>query len=85
MYNMKIITTTEARKHISNLVDEVKYSGEIVGIGRRSSIDVVIIPFPHAYNKAVNDITNINTYSRSFDFLQDEPELYSTADIKKHD
>jgi len=82
MYNMKIITTTEARKRIRDIIDRVKYSGEVFGIGRRNSIDAVVIQFPGAYSKHVNDITNINAYSKSFDFLKHEPELYSHADLK---
>jgi hypothetical protein len=31
----------------------------------------------------INEITNINSYSQSFDFLKDEPELYSIDDLKK--
>lgn len=34
-------------------------------------------------NKNVNEITNINAYSKSFDFLADEPELYSVSDLKE--
>lgn len=33
-------------------------------------------------NKHVNEITNINALSKSFDFLSDEPELYSVSDLK---
>ncbi len=79
---MKILTTTEARKNISELVDRVK-QGEVFGIGRRNSIDALMIQFPSHYNKKLNDITNINALSHSFDFLQEEPELYSMADVKK--
>lgn len=32
-------------------------------------------------DKEVNDITNINALSHSFDFLNDEPEIYSLADL----
>lgn len=31
----------------------------------------------------VNDITTINAYSRSFDFLKNEPDLYSLSDLRK--
>ncbi len=34
------------------------------------------------YNTEVNEITNINAHSESFDFLADEPELYSVSDLK---
>lgn len=85
MYNtdMKIVTTTNARKSIRAIVDLVRDTGESFGIGRRNAVDAILIPFPHEYRKDLNDITNINAYSRSFDFLADEPDLYSEADLKE--
>ena len=80
---MKVLTTTDARKRIKNIVDRAKYRGEVFAIGRRNSIDAVLIGFPRAYSDSVNDITNVNTYSKSFDFLATEPELYSITDLKK--
>jgi hypothetical protein len=80
---MKVITTTNARKHIKQIVDRVKYRGEVFGIGRRNAIDAVLIQFPSTYNADMNDITNVNAYSKSFDFLASEPDLYSIADLKK--
>ncbi len=78
---MKVITTTAARKDIRRIVDHVKHRGGAIGIGRRNSIDAVLIGFPHAYNKDLDDITNVNAYSRSFGFLGEEPELYSVNDL----
>lgn len=83
MYNMKFVTTTNARKNISSIIDRVKVHGEVFGIGRRNSIDALIIQFPSAYNSDLNEITNVNALSRSFDFLKDEPELYSVNDLRK--
>ncbi|MDP3953401.1 MAG: hypothetical protein Q8P99_01070 [bacterium] len=80
---MKIISTTEARKHIKDIVNRARYQGEVFAIGRRKEVDAVIIGFPEAYSSEVNDITNVNAYSHSFDFLNNEPELYSVADLKK--
>lgn len=80
---MKVITTTKARKEIGAVINRVKYHGEVFAIGRRNSIDALLIQFPHAYNKATNDITNVNAHSMSFDFLRAEPELYSVSDLKK--
>ena len=80
---MKILTTTQARKHIKNIVDRVKYRGEVFAIGRRNSIDALVINFPDMYNIDVDEITNINALSKSFDFLREEPELYSRADVIK--
>ncbi len=80
---MKVITTTNARKHIKHLLDQVRINGEVFALGRRESIDALLIPFPSYYNKDLNEITNINTLSHSFDFLADEPDLYSPHDLKK--
>lgn len=82
LYNMKIVTTTNARKQMAHIVDRVKVYGEVFGIGRRNSIDAVVIQFPSYYNKDLNDVTNVNAASRSFDFLENEPELYSVSDLK---
>ena len=35
------------------------------------------------YNHKFSDITNINAYSNSFDFLKNEPDIYGLSDIKK--
>lgn len=85
MYNMhmKIVTTTNARKSIGAIVDRVRDTGEVFGIGRRNSVDVIVIPFPEEYRKEMNDITNVNAYSKSFDFLAEEPDTYSVSDLKK--
>ena len=80
---MKIITTTNARKNIGNIINRVKYFGDVFAIGRRDSIDALLIQFPQIYNADLNDITNINANSKSFDFLAKEPEIYSISDLKK--
>ena len=77
------MTTTNARKQIGRIVDRVKIHGEVFAIGRRESIDALIIPFPSHYNQTLNEITNVNAMSHSFDFLNDEPEIYSVVDLKK--
>ena len=80
---MKTISITNTRNNIKTLIDRVKYRGESFAIGRRNSIDAVVIAFPTNYNKNLNDITNINANSKSFDFLKDEPDIYSASDLKK--
>ena len=81
--NMKLITTTRARKNISAIIDRVKHHGEVYAIGRRDSIDALLIQFPQAYNDEMNDVTNVNANSKSFDFLAKEPNLYTASDLKK--
>ena len=85
MYNMgmKTISSTDARKHISTLFNEVREMGEVFAVGRRSNLEVLIMKFPSQYNSKLSDITNVNSYSRSFDFLAKESELYSLEDLKK--
>ena len=39
--------------------------------------------FPTEYSINATDITNINTYSNSFDFLNNEPELYKLKSKNK--
>jgi hypothetical protein len=80
---MKTITTTNARKQIAKIIDTVKETGDVFAIGRRNRPEVLLIKFPTEYNAELNGITNINTYSESFSFLKNEPELYSVSDLKK--
>ncbi len=78
---MKILSTTETRKHISNLVTHIRETGTMVAIGRRGRPEVLMMRYPLEYNNTFSDITNISTYSRSFDFLAEEPELYTLDDL----
>jgi len=79
----KIISTTEARKNIAKLIDVVREENAVFLLGRRNIPEAVLLKFPSEYRTEVGDITNINAYSESFDFLKDEPEIYSVTDLKK--
>ena len=74
---MKTITSTNARKKLKSLLEIIKETGEVFAIGRHNHLDALLMKFPRDYNKDLNEITNINTYSSSFDFLADESDLYS--------
>lgn len=76
------MSSTDTRKNISLIIDKVKTTGEPFVISRQGRPEVMIIKMPTFYNKEVDEITNINTYSNSFDFLNDEPDLYSLDDVK---
>lgn len=80
---MKTISTTEARKNIAKLVDAVREENAVFLLGRRDVPEAVLLKFPSEYRSDVSDITNVNAYSGSFDFLKDEPDLYTVADLKK--
>lgn len=81
--NIQTMSTTKARANISDIVNNVRLSGKPVVIGKRNNPEVVIIPFPQDFSPHFSEITNINAYSRSFDFLKQEPDIYSTKDLKK--
>lgn len=80
--NIKTLSTTQMRKDISILINVVSKTRKSIVIGRRNVPEVVLIPFPAFWNGKFSEITNINAYSKSFDFLKDEPEIYSVKDIK---
>jgi hypothetical protein len=80
---MKTLTTTNARKQLAALVNSVRESGDVFAIGRRNKPEVLLIKFPTEYNAELNDITNINAYSESFSFLENEPDIYTIVDLKK--
>jgi hypothetical protein len=80
---MKTISTTEARKNMKALVDLVKETGVVFAIGRRDDPEALLMKFPRNYNEKLNEITNMNAYSESFSFLEEEPDTYSVDDLKK--
>ncbi len=80
---MKTLTTTVARKNLAELIDTIKSTNEIFAIGRRNKPEVIVMKFPETYNPAFDEITNLNAMSGSFDFLADEPDLYTLADAKE--
>lgn len=80
---MKVISSTAMRKDIAEIINAVKYTGQVFGVGRRNKIEAIIMKYPSHINLELNEVTNINANSTSFDFLEDEPELYSVKDLKK--
>lgn len=80
---MKYVTTTDARKHIARLVEEVSLRNTVVAIGRRRHPDVLVVKFPQEYNPALSAELNFHANQKVFDFLKDEPDIYTIADMKK--
>ncbi|MEK7209053.1 MAG: hypothetical protein AAB677_02235 [Patescibacteria group bacterium] len=80
---MKVISTTEARKYLGQLVEEVSRNRQVVGIGRRRQIEALLIKYPANFNSPLDSWTQFASDSGSFDFLTDEPELYSIKDIRR--
>jgi hypothetical protein len=80
---MKTISSTNARKYISSLIEEVSETGEVVAISRHKGIGALLIKFPYKYRTDLGEVTNLNAYSNSFEFLKDEPDIYSKQDVKR--
>jgi hypothetical protein len=80
---MKVLTATQARQTLPELINSVRYSRRPVAIGRRNRAEVLLIQFPEHFNNDLSDITNINQYGGGFEWLQDEPDIYSHADLKR--
>lgn len=80
---IKFVSTTNIRKNVSMIVNKVRYSDDIYAVGRRNKIEALIVKFPENLNLDLDEVTNINANSSSFDFLEDEPEMYSVNDLKK--
>lgn len=80
---MQHVSTSKARALLPKWIDTLKECGGAFVIGRRNTPEAILIKYPTEYRKDVTDITNVNAYSASFDFLDDEPELYSVKDVEK--
>ncbi|MEX0934804.1 MAG: type II toxin-antitoxin system Phd/YefM family antitoxin [Candidatus Paceibacterota bacterium] len=80
---MKKLSTTELRNNLSDVIDQVTKKGVPVVVGRRGKSEAVVIRYPEHTNMQFNEITNLNTYSEGFNFLKNEPDLYSIDDLKK--
>ena len=80
---MQILTTTQARPILSELVNRIRFKNDVVAIGRRDKPEVLMIRYPVHQNPSLSDETNLNAHSDSFSFLEHEPELYSLEDLKK--
>ena len=78
---MKVITPVAAGKDIGKIVDSVRKTGRPVAIGKNDKPEVLVVRASR-YNPNLSDVMNLAVASGSFDFLYDEPDLYSDADIK---
>ncbi|MBI2098005.1 MAG: type II toxin-antitoxin system Phd/YefM family antitoxin [Candidatus Vogelbacteria bacterium] len=80
---MEVISTTEARKRLGRLIEAVDRNRRAIGIGRRDKIEAIIIKYPAHLNPLLDPWTQFAANGGSFDFLTDEPELYSAKDVKR--
>ena len=78
---MKVLTPVLARKNIGKIMDAVRMTGRPVAIGAHNKPEVMVVRIS-GYNPKLSDVMNAAVASRSYDFLYDEPDLYSDADIR---
>ncbi|MEK7621693.1 MAG: hypothetical protein AAB415_00780 [Patescibacteria group bacterium] len=80
---MKIVSTTIARQQLGRFVASVRENNLTLGIGRHNRPEVLMIKYPDYLNRELDEWTNFVANAGGFDFLKDEPELYSVDDLKK--
>lgn len=77
---MQVISITEGRKQLGELVNVVKYQHRVIALGKHGKADVLIVAVPELEGDV--PVTEMNAASSSFNFLEDEPDLYSIDDLK---
>ena len=87
---IKTITAMKARQNLGTIMNEVSFRGDEFIIERAGKPMAVIVSVDK-FHKMKNNIdmseelpmTEINAQLGGFDFLKDEPDLYSIEDLKK--
>jgi len=74
---------TEGRKSLGEIINIVKYQKKLIGIGKGKKVDVLLVPYSEIENAENIPITQINSKSESFSFLENEPDIYSLSDLKR--
>ena len=80
---MQIIATHEAKRQFGQLIRRVHRTRRPIGIGPRRQPEALLIEFPGAANATLDAMTNMNAYGGGFDFLTDEPDTYTRANLRK--
>ena len=85
MYNlhMKTISATDARNNLKSVMDMITKNDEVVVIKNHNNPEIIMMKYPRHYNPNLSDMTNFMANNPAFDFLADEPDLYTRDDLKK--
>lgn len=81
MNSMLHYNTSDARKHLNEIVNKVKYQKVVISLGRHGKAEVLVVPYLKPDEEL--PISQMNAESESFKFLKDEPDLYTFDDVKK--
>jgi len=88
---IKKISAMKARQNLGSLMNSISLKGDEVIIERAGKPMVAMIPVKRFFELTKQKLemsedlpmAEINANSGSFDFLEDEPDLYSIDDLKK--
>ena len=81
---MRLYTTNEAQENLSKIINFVNFKNEVVGIGQKNKIKVILIKYSAKIKPYLTQTTHLNDHSEGFTFLHKEPDIYSVADLKKN-
>ena len=74
-------SVSEARKILGELIHRVRFQKTTIALGHGTRKEALLIPLD-ADDEA--PLTEVNAASESFAFLEEEPDLYTRDDLKKH-
>jgi hypothetical protein len=77
---MRVVTVTEGRKQLGELINLVKYQHRVIALGKNGQADALLVAMPPMESET--PVTDINAASGSFHFLAEEPDLYTVDDLK---
>ena len=78
---MQTYSITDARKKLGELVKRARYGREVIALGNHGKAKVYLVSI--SLGEEAHDVTHIARAaeaSGSFDFLKNEPELYTLDD-----
>ena len=76
---MRTYSITEGRRKLGEIVDRVRFQKVTIGLGPRGKAEVLIVP-----TDGVDiPIGEMASGSKSWAFLDEEPDLYSRKDLRR--
>jgi len=77
---MKKLSTTKVREKIKEVLEFVS-EGNVVALERYGLPQALIIKYPEEIQSDLPDSTLLSQYGGAFDWLKDEPDLYTESDV----
>jgi prevent-host-death family protein len=80
---MDIYSITDARKKLGELVKQVKYGRKTIALGQHGKAEVFLVGLSQGGDDTDINLAELAQKSGSFDFLKEEPDLYSLDDCRE--